>query len=328
MVAHGDGERLHAESVEQRPARPIDSHDIAAEVWPAPDREQRGLPATAASGVFALISGPVRSGRVLGVVSRAVIIEVIADPDRWAPARVVSLLGQAATGVPNGVRLPTMTGFGPLPRDAPVLVGNGEIRVGDLSARVVRTWNSEVPPTRPGTRAMTVIDEAAQSATPGVPAAAIDRLAAALRSEPGQPGQLTRDAAEALLGLGAGLTPGGDDILAGMLTGWHAAGRSDLARTWGSSLIAPASQRTTALSADLLRLAASGHACLELLAVLRVAGEASPADGGRSSTRLRPAVLRLLSVGHTSGVDLTTGLALGLRYAMTTMDPAPQQPVT
>lgn len=337
MVAHTDPERLPAESGAQWRLGLIADHETSLDVWPGTDRERGGLPVAAADGVAALINGPVRTGQVIGVVSHAVIVVVDAAPDepepslraaavRVASPRVVSLLDRAATGVPNGVRMPTSTGFAQVAIDAPVVLGGGEIRVGDLSARVVRTWDSRVPPTRPDARSLAEIDDAAQSSAPGVPPAAVHRLAAALRSEPGQPGPLTTDAGSALLGLGAGLTPGGDDILAGMLIGWHAAGRSELARTWGSHLIESAAESTTALSADLLRLAAGGHACLEILAVLRASAAESPPNGSGPSTRLRPALRRLLSVGHTSGVDLTTGLALGLRYAMTTTDPATGQP--
>ena len=62
--------------------------------------------------------------------------------------------------------------------------------------------------------------------------------------------------------------------------------------------------RTTALSADLLRLAGDGHAGLEALAVL--------AALHRPDVPIADAVDRLLSIGHTSGADLATGLAIGL----------------
>ena len=151
-----------------------------------------------------------------------------------------------------------------------------------------------------------------------MPTAALAELAAALLAEAGGPGPSTVRAAAALIGLGAGLTPGGDDVLGGLLIGLHATGRSCLARSLGARLLDTVRERTTALSADLLRLAAGGDACLEMLAVLRDLHEppGSPADRGTDG-RLLPELHRLLSVGHTSGADLTTGLALGLRYGIT-----------
>ncbi len=64
------------------------------------------------------------------------------------------------------------------------------------------------------------------------------------------------------------------------------------------------------LSADLLALAVRGHACLEALEMLRSAMH--PNDGPQPDGRFTDAVARLLSLGHTSGADLATGLAIGL----------------
>ena len=91
---------------------------------------------------------------------------------------------------------------------------------------------------------------------------------------------------ERLVGLGPGMTPLGDDVLAGYL-----AGRSLYC---GETQTLPDPCRTTALSATLLRLAAAGelpepaHALLE-------GGDPEP----------------LLAFGATSGKGLIVGLALG-----------------
>lgn len=304
--------------------------------------------------MIGLIDGPTRTGRILGAFGQALILAV----DTPSGPRVVSLLGRAASGVPNGVRL-AAEGFAVVPEAAPVLVGGGHIRVGDLLLRVVRSWESRVRPVLVDPAGLAVVEDAARLAEIGVPSAAVDRLAAALRSEPpplvgsvrpgleasselvSSPGwdcAETMSEARSLLGLGTGLTPGGDDVLAGLLIGWHAAGRPELARSFGDVLLAEADRRTSTYSGDLLRLATRGHACLELLAVAnslaftntpaQAPGEppAGPA-GHRPDTRLRSALRRLLSVGHTSGADLTTGLALGLRYAVRTEDAATGRPV-
>ena len=70
-------------------------------------------------------------------------------------------------------------------------------------------------------------------------------------------------------------------------------------------LLADSGYQTTTLSADLLRLARDGHACLESLGLL--------AALHRPDIPVTGPIHRFLSIGHTSGADLATGLALGLR---------------
>jgi hypothetical protein len=97
-----------------------------------------------------------------------------------------------------------------------------------------------------------------------------------------------------LIGRGPGLTPEGDDVVAGMAGVLAAAGRhDDVAALLGADL----RRRTTALSATLLELAARGLGPEPLQAVL--AGDAS-------------ALPRLLSLGHTSGRAYARGAAAGL----------------
>jgi hypothetical protein len=98
----------------------------------------------------------------------------------------------------------------------------------------------------------------------------------------------------ALIGRGPGLTPEGDDVVAGMAGVLAAAGRQDdVAVLIGTDL----RRRTTALSATLLELAALGFGPEPLQAML--AGDAS-------------ALPRLLAIGHTSGRAYAAGAAVGL----------------
>lgn len=102
-----------------------------------------------------------------------------------------------------------------------------------------------------------------------------------------------------LVGRGAGLTPDGDDVLAGALVaasavrdprlpGWRAATRSVLA-----------GRRTTAVSVGMLHAALDGWASPPLSdALVALCG---PDDPG-------PAVDRLLAVGHSSGRSLLDGM--------------------
>ena len=101
-------------------------------------------------------------------------------------------------------------------------------------------------------------------------------------------------------------------MIAGALCGLHAAGATAVARRLAAAALADVTERTALLSADLLRLAAAGDACLEVLGVLRAAHR--PRDVLQPSrSALTVGIDRLLRVGHTSGADLATGLASGLR---------------
>jgi len=97
-----------------------------------------------------------------------------------------------------------------------------------------------------------------------------------------------------LIGRGPGLTPEGDDVVAGMAGVLAAAGRhDDVAAVLGADL----RRRTTALSATLLELAAQGMGPEPLQAVL--AGRPGALD-------------RLLAMGHTSGRAYARGAAAAL----------------
>jgi Protein of unknown function (DUF2877) len=97
-----------------------------------------------------------------------------------------------------------------------------------------------------------------------------------------------------LIGRGPGLTPEGDDVVAGMAGVLAAAERhDDVAALLGADL----RRRTTALSATLLELAAQGLGPEPLQAVL--AGRPGALD-------------RLLAMGHTSGPAYARGAAAAL----------------
>jgi uncharacterized protein DUF2877 len=96
-----------------------------------------------------------------------------------------------------------------------------------------------------------------------------------------------------LIGRGPGLTPEGDDAVAGL-----AGVMASRDRAWVHALIgADLRRRTTALSATLLELAARGMGPEPLQALL--AGRLSALD-------------RLLRMGHTSGRAYARGAAIGL----------------
>jgi len=290
-----------------------------------------------ASAVAPLLMGPVLEGTVLGAFSQAVIVGLRTE----SGPRVVSLLARGAAAVPNGVRLSgAETHLHRVQVGAPVLVGAGWVRAGSFEVRVVRSWNSRVPVIDPEMGGLAALVGASGAAERGVPQQAINRLEGALQPSVGADRHDLEGAVQGLVGLGRGLTPGGDDVLAGVLTGLHAVGRADAVATIGGLILPRITERTTLLSADLLRLAADGHACLEALALLRAihrpgsahaamgSGDAGPLETGPGGARpsvmgpgcagppVTAAIDRLLSIGHTSGADLATGLAIGLTLGL------------
>jgi hypothetical protein len=147
----------------------------------------------------------------------------------------------------------------------------------------------------------------ATSAEPGIDA----RLLADLAASAGDHDASLAAAAD-LLGRGPGLTPSGDDVLAGFLVGAVAFGVEAAALRHAISALAPA--RTTALSAALLWHAARGE-CIDELAAVAAVLTGQPAElGGREQAGR--AVSRLLSVGHSSGAALATGLVIAAERAL------------
>jgi Protein of unknown function (DUF2877) len=170
-------------------------------------------------------------------------------------------------------------------------------------------WDPVVAPIEPGPalaargmailRALGVASPTAVATALGTdplrpPPAAVAALLAALRSGDA-PAQ--RRAARALLGRGPGLTPQGDDLLAGAAV---------VAAAAGAPLALPPEARalTTPLSATLLELAAAGAAPKPVHALLDLAG-------GRWQAALR----ELEGLGASSG----RAIALGVGAAAATL---------
>ena len=110
-----------------------------------------------------------------------------------------------------------------------------------------------------------------------------------------------RTAVAGLVGRGPGLTPAGDDALAGALLVAHALGAgTDLADAVRARLHA-----TTAVSAALLDAAADGYAARPVVTLV----DAAVANRPDAVARALPAVL---AIGHTSGADTVTGIRAAL----------------
>lgn len=114
--------------------------------------------------------------------------------------------------------------------------------------------------------------------------------------------------ARALSGLGPGLTPSGDDVLAGLALGIRA-GLGSLPEPLAAALHAAVEGRTTDLAIARVRHAVAGRpdeAVHRLLTAL-VAGP--PVD-------LAGAVRAVIEYGHSSGADTLVGIDLGLRLGV------------
>lgn len=215
---------------------------------------------------------------------------------------VLALVGPEALRLPGAVLVPDGgVGRSGLRQGGTVLVGAGRVRGPSAVLEVRRTWTPRpVDPAdllephraRVVRRVVRAIDSTPYR--PGRPD--LGQLAAAVLRDPGQ--------VVGLLGLGPGLTPSGDDVVAGLLLTLRAAGRHDGPRARALAVdVVGALGRTTALSGTLLRAAARGYAVppvVELLAAMR---GPTPAD------RVGPLVRAVAAIGHSSGADLLVGVS-------------------
>ena len=117
-------------------------------------------------------------------------------------------------------------------------------------------------------------------------------------------------ALKSLIGLGPGLTPSGDDLLAGYLAGlWCTVcgktGRLEFVKNLGKKIVR-LSQRTNDISRTSLYHAARGQVSSTLANLAEaIAHEESP-------ERLHALAESTMQLGHSSGMDTVTGLLLGL----------------
>ena len=108
-----------------------------------------------------------------------------------------------------------------------------------------------------------------------------------------------------VLGLGRGLTPEGDDLLAGWLVAARSIGHPEFNEV-RAQIVLKASTRTTTFSATLLEYAGEGYGIAPLIDYVNVCLQ--------NSKRAKATRARLAQVGHTSGEALAVGveIALGL----------------
>ena len=263
----------------------------------------RTLPGAASTAVRYLVTSPARAGRVIGVHPTCVYVLTGARPgsaDGSRAEEVVAVETADALRLPCAVRLGVDRSARPFagvrPGD-PALVGSGRVEAGSLCVPVARWWQPRTP--RP----------CGEQVHTGRARAELARL---LERHPcpvpvgGSVGDL--------LGLGPGLTPAGDDVLAGLLVALHR--RDDLRAPLADEVSRLSPSRTTALSAALLRHAAAGTAVTAVLDLADALAGHGTDDG------LVEALARLLMVGSSSGTALAHGLLRGARTVARTVENA------
>jgi uncharacterized protein DUF2877 len=293
---------------------------------PRPSLEARPVVGGAAS---AALRGLLETGRdacpiparVIAVFPSAVYLQVTTA----AEPRVLALVAGDAVRLPNALVVATSTRerpFRQVREGEQARVGDGSVEIGALRVRARRWWDPR-PRLGPVSAAGLARGLRALEASAAAHCAA-ERFGLAGHPDPGllaghcAAGELADavETAERIVGLGPGLTPTGDDVLAALLVTLRTLGGSMrhggsamwLADWLGAAVTADADTRTTALAATLLHCAARGEASAEVAAVLRGVAGLEPLD---------PAVRRLVAAGHTSGADLAYGLLAGCRAVLT-----------
>ncbi len=116
------------------------------------------------------------------------------------------------------------------------------------------------------------------------------------------------EAASRIIGLGRGLTPSGDDLLAGallILNRWPEIGSISLPRKeLNETLIEMARRKTTKLSASIIEQATRGEGDER---VIKIADLLTTGVGDKERI-----IQEIAQMGHSSGVDTLTGMALVL----------------
>ncbi len=256
-------------------------------------RQRQPSPVWASTSVGPLFAGPMRAGTVLASSELASYVTV---PPRGTGLTLFALLNPGAVRVPVGVcvhdrQLPA--------QGASVSIGDGLATSGELTWRPVRWWDPRPRVAadallRNDGRVLLDIVLAEPTSSFGVPLPEALAVAGALAEGNAEP-------ALGVIGLGPGLTPAGDDVVAGALAVLALAGRLD--DSVRDAIHAHASTRTVALSAALLEAAGRGQMIPQAARLLTIVAAGDPHDLAPS------AASELFRVGSTSGHDLCAGMA-------------------
>ena len=253
---------------------------------------------------------PGTSAVVHSVFTRAVNLELpggrfltLADPALGTGPRAIGLAAPDRRGLEVGDHLWITR--------AAIETPSGEVPLPD----VVLDHTLVLAPARPAALAHArALCSAAAVAPVGSWEARSDRMLAArfaaLLDALATPGADLAPRVGALVGLGQGLTPSGDDLLCGVALALPQSGawgprRSDLV-----AAIAASAHSTVPLSASFLADAGQGQARSQIHQLISALSTGIDVPG---------AVEGVLTIGHRSGHDLLTGLLSGLSYASPTL---------
>ncbi len=233
--------------------------------------------ASAAPRVAGLLEGPLREVPVVHRGRDAVYV----DLDGWC----LGIVSGPATRVPCALAVASSLALDGVTVTS---VGEGAVHLGglEIAVRVSRLVDATAPKLRPpGPGAVQLLRNCGETAA----------------TELGALVQHVTTAPERLVGRGSGLTPLGDDVLAGWAATSYALGEP--------VTLPDARGRTTLLSATLLDCAQRGEVLPEFRAL--VVALHRPDD----REALADAAAALADVGHTSGSGLLLGAALRLEAA-------------
>jgi hypothetical protein len=277
----------------------------------------RPYPVAASAAVELALVGPTRPATVVAASGQAVYLTSY-DAERTILCVTTAHAGRVPGAlVIESKSLPTMPAPGMIGR-----VGAGTVSVGSTNYRVHRWWRSPrprglgaAPPARLAGAVRWLTGRVADPLDDDGRAAVVELvrgLTAGARPDDSVPGAVPHAVPDAvsgavsqLLGRGPGLTPTGDDVLAGALVCLSALG-APAAGPLAAAVNAAAPGATTTVSAALLRHATRGE-CIPQLADLLAAMAAGPAQPRAAGA--------LLAVGHCSGAGLLHGVLVALAIA-------------
>ncbi|MFL5701070.1 MAG: DUF2877 domain-containing protein [Ktedonobacteraceae bacterium] len=217
---------------------------------------------------------------------------------------VLSLNAISSPRMPNGLQLSTPPGTFPFPvlrAGMPVLFGAQRLLIEAVDCSFDLSCCSEWDPhiERPDQLDMKVVAKNKEWLLKHV--SALD-----LQLTWDQPVHNVRSMAQYLCGRGVGLTPTGDDILAGwMAVNWLLYGPLTCFLEACQQIVAVAKQQTHLLSQCWLSYAATGDVATPIKALLDALTKEDDAQ-------LAASMEAVLSMGATSGRDLIQGIVLGL----------------
>ncbi len=248
-------------------------------------------------------------GRLLGSSPKGLYLCFEHTGEASESPSVIAVLPTSSVRLPLAMvtadRLPNVS-----PDDA-IVVGDGELRVGAQVWRTLRWFDPR--PSSYRQPQPSALAEAAESlwnlddSEVGLPALRAWDAATALAAGDPEP-------CRGLLGAGPGLTPAGDDVVAGALAACALSGAGPHQPEL-DMLVARARIATTALSAALLACAARGQVVPEAAELLRALG---------STAAIAPALSHLRAIGSTSGTALAIGIVAALTVAAAPPAPSTQ----